>query len=62
MAAGLGDTLGNKGGVCISFNVGESSFAFIGSHFQADQNAIKERNEDFHRITDVLPKLLDNKV
>jgi hypothetical protein len=36
VAAGLGDTLGNKGGVAITFKVGVTSFAIVSSHFQAE--------------------------
>ncbi|KAL4174274.1 hypothetical protein KRP22_006213 [Phytophthora ramorum] len=50
VATGLGNQLGNKGGVGISFTVGTTSFAFINSHFDAHQRNVSKRNGNFHRI------------
>ncbi|GMF21142.1 unnamed protein product [Phytophthora lilii] len=50
VATGLGNQLGNKGGVGISFTVGATSFAFINSHFDAHQRNVSKRNGNFHRI------------
>ncbi|GMF14933.1 unnamed protein product [Phytophthora fragariaefolia] len=50
VATGLGNQLGNKGGVGISFTVGCTSFAFINSHFEAHQRNVAKRNGNFHRI------------
>ncbi|KAG7392337.1 inositol polyphosphate 5-phosphatase [Phytophthora pseudosyringae] len=50
VATGLGNQLGNKGGVGIAFTVGATSFAFINSHFDAHQRNVAKRNGNFHRI------------
>ncbi|RLN27016.1 hypothetical protein BBJ28_00014621 [Nothophytophthora sp. Chile5] len=50
VATGLGNQLGNKGGVAIAFTVGETSFAFVNSHFDAHQRNVSKRNGNFHRI------------
>ncbi|KAE9339748.1 hypothetical protein PF008_g11420 [Phytophthora fragariae] len=50
VATGLGNQLGNKGGVGVSFTVGVTSFAFINSHFEAHQRNVAKRNSNFHRI------------
>lgn len=56
MATGLslgapGTTLGNKGGVGISFNVGTTSCVFVNSHLAAHQNNVRERNDHFFLIS-----------
>ncbi|KAG9412901.1 inositol polyphosphate 5-phosphatase [Aphanomyces cochlioides] len=52
IATGLGNHLGNKGGVSIAFNIGRTSFAFVGCHFEAhqSQHALQRRNANFHKI------------
>jgi hypothetical protein len=50
IATGLGNQLGNKGGVGVAFTVGATSFAFISSHFDAHQRNVSKRNGNFHRI------------
>lgn len=35
IATGIGQTVGNKGGIGMSFNIGNTSFIFIVSHFAA---------------------------
>mmetsp|Transcript_16228 Transcript_16228/g.29175 ORF Transcript_16228/g.29175 Transcript_16228/m.29175 type:complete len:612 (-) Transcript_16228:273-2108(-) len=49
-ATGVGNMIGNKGGVGISFNVGKTSFAFIASHFHAFVSGVELRNADYHAI------------
>ena len=46
--------LGNKGGVGISFSIGESSFLFVTCHLAAGHGKTKLRNRHFHRINDEL--------
>ena len=41
VATGLGNTLGNKGGVGVGFTVGSTSFLFINAHFAAHQNKVR---------------------
>jgi len=50
VATGYRDTLGNKGGVGISFNVGRTTFLFVAAHFTAHQDNASQRNDDFHKI------------
>ncbi|OQR99267.1 inositol polyphosphate 5-phosphatase [Achlya hypogyna] len=52
IATGLGNQLGNKGGVGIGFRLGRTRFAFVNCHFEAHQSAaaLARRNTNFHRI------------
>jgi len=61
VATGIGNTLGNKGGVLVSFKIGNSSFAFVNAHLAAHQNAVKERNQNYHNISKGLAQFLDKK-
>ncbi|TMW58168.1 hypothetical protein Poli38472_011756 [Pythium oligandrum] len=54
VATGIGNQLGNKGGIGIAFSVGHTSFAFINSHFDAHQHNVAKRNANFHRINQEL--------
>ncbi|CAB1100768.1 unnamed protein product [Ectocarpus sp. CCAP 1310/34] len=47
-------TLGNKGGVGISFSIGATSCVFVNSHLAAHQNNVRERNDHFFQISDGL--------
>ncbi|CAM9950857.1 unnamed protein product, partial [Ectocarpus fasciculatus] len=47
-------TLGNKGGVGISFSLGATSCVFVNSHLAAHQNNVRERNDHFLQISDGL--------
>ncbi|CAM9175046.1 unnamed protein product [Ectocarpus sp. 6 AP-2014] len=47
-------TLGNKGGVGISFSVGATSCVFVNSHLAAHQNNVRERNDHFFQISNGL--------
>ncbi|ETW09895.1 hypothetical protein, variant 1 [Aphanomyces invadans] len=62
IATGLGNQLGNKGGVGIGFVVGRTSFAFIGCHFEAHQSqqALARRNANFHKINSELQLVAPN--
>ncbi|RYG50620.1 hypothetical protein EON67_04935, partial [archaeon] len=55
VACGIGNALGNKGGVGIAFNVGKTALLFINSHLAAHQNHVTQRNRDALRIERVLP-------
>ncbi len=55
VATGFANTLGNKGGVAVSFQVGETSFLVVNSHLAAHQHAVKQRNSNYHRIEALLP-------
>lgn len=54
VATGLGNQLGNKGGVGIAFSIGRTSFAFVNCHFDAHQHNTEKRNGNFHRINQEL--------
>jgi len=55
VATGLGNFMGNKGAVAISFNVAKTRFAFVNAHLAAHQNATKQRNAEFQRINREAP-------
>ena len=52
-ATGIGNTLGNKGGVGVTFVLGATSFLFLSCHLAAGHSKVADRNADFHSI-DVL--------
>ena len=54
----LGTTLGNKGGVAISFALGSTSCIFVNSHLAAHQTNVRQRNNDFFRISEGLARAL----
>lgn len=52
---GIGNALGNKGAVAISFNVGKTALLFINAHLAAHQTHVAARNKHYHRIERGLP-------
>eukprot|EP01104_Vermistella_antarctica_P013753 TRINITY_DN420_c6_g1_i1.p1 TRINITY_DN420_c6_g1~~TRINITY_DN420_c6_g1_i1.p1 ORF type:complete len:1210 (+),score=194.17 TRINITY_DN420_c6_g1_i1:468-3632(+) len=50
VATGIGNFVGNKGGVCISFQFFETTVAFITSHLAAHQTKVETRNNDYRQI------------
>ena len=52
---GWRNTLGNKGGVAVGFNVGKTALLFINAHLAAHKNAVARRNADWARIDECLP-------
>ena len=48
---GLGGATGNKGAVAIRFMYHSTSMCFICAHFAAGQSQVKERNADYHEIS-----------
>ena len=46
---GIGNTLGNKGVVSLSFKVGKTRFCFVNAHFEAHQGSWETRNVQFNR-------------
>ena len=55
VATGLGNTMGNKGGVGIQIKIGETKLLVVNAHLAAHQNAIKQRNSDYSKIDKGLP-------
>lgn len=53
-----GTTLGNKGGVGISFTIGATSCIFVNSHLAAHQANVRERNEHFFQISEGITRAL----
>eukprot|EP00475_Leptophrys_vorax_P043579 TRINITY_DN8433_c0_g1_i1.p1 TRINITY_DN8433_c0_g1~~TRINITY_DN8433_c0_g1_i1.p1 ORF type:complete len:616 (+),score=135.44 TRINITY_DN8433_c0_g1_i1:71-1849(+) len=51
-ATGVGDILGNKGGVAVLFRYDDSTFCFVGSHLAARREHVKERRQDFLKIVE----------
>jgi hypothetical protein len=58
---GLGNTLGNKGGVAVQLSIGRTRAVFVNVHLAAHQNAVKQRNADYHKITNNMPYALRRK-
>ncbi|CAN0133116.1 unnamed protein product, partial [Hapterophycus canaliculatus] len=52
-------TLGNKGGVGISFDIGATSCVFVNSHLAAHQDNVRERNDHFFQISEGLARELE---
>jgi hypothetical protein len=50
VATGLLDTLGNKGGIGVGFNIGRTSLLFVNCHLTAHQHKVEERNADVAKI------------
>jgi hypothetical protein len=59
VACGVGNTLGNKGGVGISFRVANSRMLIVNSHLSAHQEKVDERNVQVWKILNELPALLN---
>ena len=49
-ATGIGNMIGNKGAVAISFQLNESRFCFVGSHLAAHQTKVELRNANVREI------------
>lgn len=61
---GLGDKLGNKGGIAITFTLAETtSFCFVNAHLSAHQHATIRRTNEFRRIsTHIVERILQQKM
>ncbi|KAI8892423.1 Endonuclease/exonuclease/phosphatase [Globomyces pollinis-pini] len=55
LATGIGNVIGNKGAVGISFMVDDTSFLFVNAHLSAHEGKTKFRNKDYNRINLNLP-------
>lgn len=54
VTTGFANLIPNKAGVAVGFSLGKTSFLFVNSHFAAEQNAVRARNNDFHRINECM--------
>ena len=50
VATGIGNVVGNKGGVCISMSFNQTTLCFINAHLAAHQDKIVQRNRDAEMI------------
>ena len=58
---GIGDTVGNKGGIGIACCIAESRFVFINAHLAEHQHATARRTQEFRTISNVMAtKILQN--
>lgn len=48
---GLRGMAGNKGGVAVSFDYGDTSFCFVTAHLAAGTNAVEERHQDYKTLS-----------
>ena len=51
---GLGNVMYNKGAVAVSMKCNQISFGFVCAHLAANQEKTTERNQDFHRIAQLV--------
>lgn len=47
---GVGKVLGNKGGVCVRFDIQDTSVCIVNSHLSANRENVDKRNADFAAI------------
>ena len=47
---GVGGMFGNKGAVCVRFDVHDSSLCIVNAHFAANRGSLAARNLDYHAI------------
>jgi len=50
VATGIGNVVGNKGAVAISFTIAQRSFLFMNCHLASGANKVSKRNRDVERI------------
>jgi len=51
---GLGNVMYNKGAVAVTMKCNDVSFGFVCAHLAANQEKTSERNQDFHRISQLV--------
>ena len=59
---GIGNVIGNKGGICAVLKIKDSYMAVVNSHFAAHQNKVKERNADYARVVSTINGRLRDEV
>lgn len=50
VSCGIGNVVGNKGGVGVCFNYAGAHLCFLNAHLAAHNEKVKQRNADYHRI------------
>ncbi|KAG1671878.1 hypothetical protein FOA52_003445 [Chlamydomonas sp. UWO 241] len=55
VAAGIGNVVGNKGGVAISISLAGARLLLVGCHLAAHDNFLERRNADYARIAAGMP-------
>lgn len=58
VATGICDTLGNKGGIGISIEIGKTSYCFLTAHLAAHQNQLVRRTNEFSKISREMSRAL----
>ena len=63
VACGIGNTMGNKGGIGLRFSVADSDLCFVTAHLSAsrDANGAAQRSADFRRISTGLARALSTR-
>jgi len=59
VACGIGNVIGNKGGVCVAFDFDNCKLCFVNSHLAAHQHKCEARNEDYGNIVEGLSEKLN---
>lgn len=54
IACGIGDVLGNKGGIAVSFHFRDTTFCVVNCHFAARAERLQQRQGNFMRIVQSL--------
>lgn len=55
VVTGTGNVIGNKGGIAVSFKLGDKTILFVCCHLSSGQNGTRRRTQDFNRIERELP-------
>lgn len=55
VATGIANTVGNKGGCAVGFNIGKTALLFVNCHLAAHQSEVAKRNQDLRRIELSMP-------
>jgi len=58
VATGICNTLGNKGGIGITFSLGRSTFCFLTAHLAAHQDQLDRRTNEFATISQEVATML----
>lgn len=59
---GIGNVIGNKGGICAVLKIKDSYVAIVNNHFAAHQSKVKERNADYARVVSTISDRLREEV